>query len=87
MFAMREVMVEDPPMVSVPDAPLVKLPAPESAVLMVKRPLFVYVPEIETFEMIMAVDPPIAFPAPENVCVPVLEIKLVALLVKLPAKI
>ena len=69
-------MVEVPPIFNVPVAPLVNVPAPESAVLTVKVPLFVYVPVTAT-DGIEKV-PPIVLPAPLKVWRPVPELNVPA---------
>ena len=62
-------MVKVPPIFSVPVAPLVNAPVPESAVPTVKAPLFVYVPVTAT-DGIENV-PVIVLPAPLKVWTPV----------------
>ena len=67
--AVSVVTVDVPPIFSVPVAPLVKVPAPASAVPTVKDPLFVYVPLTVT-DGIENV-PLIVLPAPLKVWIPV----------------
>ena len=71
-------------MFSVPvvPSPLVKVPTPVSAVVIVSVPLLVIVPVIATLGMDIV--PPMVLAAPEKVCVPVLAL-YVPLLVRFPA--
>jgi hypothetical protein len=74
-----------PPVFNVPVEEFVNVPAPESAVLTVNVPLFVYVPVTATDGILVVVEPLIVFEVPEKVCTPVLAVNVVALFVREPA--
>ena len=82
----RVVVDKVPPQFKLPR--FVKAPAPDNAVFMVtvEPRTILRVPVITTLGITVAVAPLIVVVVPENVCNPVLAVKVVALLVKLPKK-
>ena len=83
--ALLRVLIEQvPPRLSIPEAPSVKIPVPDSAVPIVRVPLLVYVPVTATFPIEVVVAPLKVWPAPLKVYPAVDTLKVVALFVKLP---
>ena len=82
--AVSVVITDVPPIFSVPVAPLINVPAPDSAVPTVRMPLLVYMPVTATLPIEVVVAPLKVWPAPLKVYTAVVTLKEVALFVKLP---